>query len=260
MAAHLAALRDLEPIGLPELMERAALQTRVDRKYLLPLADLAPVLANVNAGTRALEIAGQRTHRYESVYFDTPDLTSYLQSARRRRRRFKLRTRTYLDSGQCWLEVKTRDNRGRTVKQRLPYGLADRSRLTELGEAFTAEVLAAADVPSPTAEFEPTLVTRYDRSTLYLPDSGSRVTVDTRLAWLVDAGRHLETPGLAIVETKSGSTASSVDRLLWRHGHRPTSISKYATGLAALRPDLPATRWHRVLCHQLDQPGNRAAA
>ena len=33
---------------------------------------------------------------YESVYFDTPDLTCYLLAARRRRRRFKIRTRTYV--------------------------------------------------------------------------------------------------------------------------------------------------------------------
>ncbi|SEP89849.1 hypothetical protein [Streptomyces radiopugnans] len=50
-----------------------------------------------------------------------------------------------------------------------------------------------------------------------------------------------------MVETKTGSTPSAADRLLWRAGHRPSRISKYATGLAALRPDLPAVPWRRTL-------------
>ncbi|OUE09106.1 hypothetical protein CMsap09_09190 [Clavibacter michiganensis] len=52
---------------------------------------------------------------------------------------------------------------------------------------------------------------------------------------------------MAIVETKSGSRPSAVDRLLWSHGHRPSTISKYGTGLAALRDDLPSNKWNRVL-------------
>ncbi|MFV0316059.1 MAG: molecular chaperone, partial [Microthrixaceae bacterium] len=38
-----------------------------------------------------------------------------------------------------------------------------------------------------------------------------------------------------------------LDRALWRRGYRPTSLSKYATGLAALDPDLPRNRWARIL-------------
>ena len=54
-------------------------------------------------------------------------------------------------------------------------------------------------------------------------------------------------PDLVVVETKSAGSASAMDRLLWSHGVRPTRISKYATGLAALDPDLPHNRWSRTL-------------
>ena len=64
---------------------------------------------------------------------------------------------------------------------------------------------------------------------------------------MVDNGYSLRVPRLAIIETKSGSAPSSADRTLWHHGYRPQRISKYATGLAALHPELPANRWHRVL-------------
>ncbi|GAA1814136.1 VTC domain-containing protein [Luedemannella flava] len=201
------------------------------------------MIAELVPTTRVLEIGGIRSFAYDSVYFDTPDLTSYLLAARRRRHRFKIRTRTYVDSDLCFLEVKTRDARGATVKDRLPYSPVDRATIGP-GRDYVDTMLGGRyDI----AAFAPTLVTRYQRTTLYLPATDSRATVDTDLA-LEDAhGRGLRLPGLAIVETKTGSTASAVDRLLWARGHRPTQVSKYATGLAALRPDLPDGPWRRTL-------------
>ena len=74
-------------ISLAELNEKAALQTRVDRKYALTRSEAALVLAALDAGTRVLEIDGQQVSSYESVYFDTPDLLSYRLAAHARRRR-----------------------------------------------------------------------------------------------------------------------------------------------------------------------------
>jgi hypothetical protein len=244
-------LARLAPIGLAGLNECAELQTRLDRKYLLPLGELAPLLAGVGPETRVLEIENSRSFGYESVYFDTPQLTTYLLAARRRRRRFKVRTRTYLDSAQCWLEVKTRGPRGVTVKNRIPYqsgeaGFQPAGAELRAGRRYVNEILATQAISTDEMVFVPTLVTRYRRSTLYLPATGSRVTIDTELCWQRGEIR-LQLPGLAIVETKTGSTASQVDRLLWAAGRRPVRISKYATGLAALCPQLPAGPWRRVL-------------
>jgi len=55
------------------------------------------------------------------------------------------------------------------------------------------------------------------------------------------------TPQWAVVETKSAARASAADRLLWSLHHRPRVASKYGTGLAALRPDLPSNRWRPAL-------------
>ncbi|MEU7941929.1 polyphosphate polymerase domain-containing protein [Microbispora bryophytorum] len=240
------ALARLAPVGLDELVDRAALQTRVDRKYLVPAEALPRLLERLMPYAQALDIDGERTFRYQSVYFDTPQLTSYHCAAYRRRRRFKVRTRTYLDSAQCWLEVKISGARGSITKHRLPYDPRDRDTV-DLGRDFVDEALARESIgPTARSSLEPALVTEYHRATLLLPDTASRVTVDTELAWRHD-GRALRLPGLAVVETKSASAATSVDRMLWRAGMRPARISKYATGLAALRPDLPDVPWRRTL-------------
>jgi len=244
-------LHGLAPISLDALVAQASLQTRVDRKYVLPLAHVDTLVAHLADDAHVLEIGTTRLFAYESVYFDTPDLLAYRLAATRRRRRFKVRTRSYLDSAQCWLEVKTRGTRGTTVKDRLPYESRDRLTVTP-GRWFVTTVLARTGAHDPRAtgtgplRLRPVMVTRYRRTTLLLPGSASRLTIDTHLT-LDDGRRRCVLDGVAIVETKTGSTASAADRTLWSLGHRPVRLSKYATGLAALRPDLAAHRWHRTL-------------
>ena len=250
-------LRDLETISLDELNAAAALQTRVDRKYVLDRRAAAVVLADLDPTTRVLEIDGARDSAYESVYFDTPDLLSYRMAAHARRRRFKLRTRTYVDSAESWLEMKTRGARSTTVKERIAYEVEHSDILTADGRDYADAALDALGLQPEGLQLAPTLVTRYRRSTLYLPGSRSRATVDSGLSWELDDGRTLELPEVTIIETKSGLRTSEVDRLLWLHGHRPSTISKFGTGLAALRADLPSNKWARVLRRHFHGPAAR---
>jgi len=246
-------MNHLETISLDELVQAAALQTRVDRKYILRADDAEKVLENLDATTRVLEIDGQRASNYESVYFDTPELLSYRMAATGRRRRFKLRTRSYVDTAESYLEMKTRGARGTTVKDRLPYLMDDRDSLTRDGREYADAALDGIGITHPEDLYlVPTLVTRYRRATLFLPGSQSRTTIDTNLSWETDDGRVLRLPRSVIIETKSGSRTSEVDRLLWSHGHRPATISKFGTGLAAMRHDLPSNKWARVLRRHFD--------
>lgn len=246
-AERVDAIARFGAIGLDALVSEAALMTRVDRKYLVPLADLDAIIALLPRETVALEIDGARNFAYESVYFDTPDLLSFTMAARPRRRRFKIRTRSYVDTGGTYLEIKTRGARGTTVKERTPYA-APGSALTDEALACVAEAFEAIGVDeSRSDELGATLITRYDRATLLAPDRVARTTIDTGLVWERPDGSGIALPTMAIVETKSPSQASLVDRLLWRHGHRPASISKYATGLAACTPGIARNRWARVL-------------
>jgi hypothetical protein len=250
MSVATAALLGLEPIGLDELTARAALLTRLDRKYVVPVEQLDDLLLALEPDARVLDVDGLRRFGYESVYFDTPALVCFHAAAGGRRRRYKVRTRTYLDTGGCYVEVKTRGPRGATVKTRAPYARHERGRLTAGGWSFARGALDEARVPVPGGP-EPlaaALVSRYDRVTFFLPSTGARATVDTGLTWTTPGGHDERTmPGVAVVETKTGAAPSSLDRLLWRAGHRPVRLSKYGTGMAALHPDLPATRWRRTL-------------
>jgi hypothetical protein len=75
----------------------------------------------------------------------------------------------------------------------------------------------------------------------------SRITIDTNLEVETADGANLALPAMAVVETKTSGQPCVVDHFLWRVHQRPTKISKYGTGLAALTPGLPANKWNRVL-------------
>lgn len=252
-------VEQLGTTSLEELTDSAALMTRTDRKYVVATHALPSLLSTFQAldpDLKVLEIDGLRRHRYDSTYLDTPELEAYWRAARSRRHRFKVRTRHYLDSDAAFTEVKTRGPRGTTIKARTGRDVAEGAVTTVLSSAddgFVETELRRAGLGHvDVAALVPTLRTTYVRSTLWLPRSQARVTIDLDLTWSLPwSGDVAWVPGLAIVETKTAGARTGVDRTLWAQGHRPTRISKYATGLALLQPDLPAHRWHRVRTQQL---------
>ena len=248
----------IAPISLEEINARAELQSRVDQKYLVPLWVAQELPLWLPQGSRVLEIGGLRRFGYQSTYFDTPQLDLYRWAAHGRRNRFKLRTRAYCESGTAFLEVKTKGQRGATVKNRIGHDIEKMDCLSAADRTYVEGLLAGTRISTePLERLLPALHTGYQRTTFLLPgrtDSGqpdARITADTGLLWETtgphqEASGELYRPDLAIIETKTASQSSFANRLFLSRGIRPVRISKYATGMAALRADLPANKWHRT--------------
>lgn len=238
----------METITLDELTQSDAMMTRVDRKYVLRKQDAEQLWQSLPRGTRVLEIGGVTQHEYDTTYFDTANLDCYLDAAHKRRRRFKIRARTYRSTGTRFLELKTKGPRGFTVKERTL--IDDTSNHWDWFNSHSNRTGCTAQ------DLVPVLENTYQRATLSPPDAG-RATIDTNLVW---RNEHGEIAGLdlVIVETKSGATPSLIDKLLWQHGHRPRRLSKFGCGMAALNPDLPANNWHRTLTHFFERTTTHA--
>ena len=112
----LTGLQSLQRISLPEVLASAPATTRVDRKYLVPLERGEHFLAQLPASLRLLSINGRLTTSYRSTYFDTADLLTCRAHIQGRRRRWKARSRLYVEDGLCRLELKVRDGSGLTRK------------------------------------------------------------------------------------------------------------------------------------------------
>lgn len=245
------------PIGLEELNSSAALQTRVDRKYVLSLDTAVQALADVADRLVVLEINGTRSFQYQSLYFDTPDFASFRGSASGRRRRFKVRVRSYVESAQRALEVKTRSGRGETVKSRMEYQPACLEVLTPEACRFVDETLEA---PELAARLVPSMWTAYHRSTMVDINDHSKITIDRCLQARPVAGPWRPLTDRVIIETKSSAGATPLDRALWTRHVRPVAISKFAAAMATHHQSLPANRWNRVLRDHFIAPGASSAA
>lgn len=250
-------------ISLEKLNTQAAMQTRVDRKYIVDAERVAHVLATLPAEAAVLTMNGQRDFAYDSVYFDNAELQSFRLAALGRRNRFKIRTRTYCDTGDTFLEVKTEGARAVTVKERIPYNTADRARLNTEGRQYVNEAVGDM-LDCPVSEFQPVLSTAYQRTTVFLPQAennpvNSRMTIDCNLTWTPLSSRVLSpfspfeidhlyaAQSMVIIETKSSSAPSVADKHLWRAGIRPSKISKFATGMATFNAQLPSNKWRRTI-------------
>lgn len=252
------ALAAFEPISLDDANQIAELQTRIDRKYLVDEATLVELLDAMPLSVRVLEIDDRRSCEYRSTYFDTEDLALFRAAAQGRRHRYKVRSRSYGDTGPCYLEVKAKGHRGANVKSRIAYCRSDHDAITPDGRNFVEEMTGFNGLAS---ALLPVLSTAYERSTLIDSIGGTRLTIDRRVrcAACSNSPRDGEVGGEAaldgiVVETKSPRAPSTADLWLWRHHVRPTRISKFCTGLGAIHPDLPANKWHRVIARHWTTP------
>lgn len=244
----LMVLDRLEGTDLEELERVAALQTRIDRKYLLPTNESAELVRALEGQVAVLRIDDTCAFRYDTTYFDTPELDSYLLTARRRRHRFKVRIRTYTASALCMLEIKRKGGRGETVKIRTPHPLEARGSLTPEAAAFIDDTL---ERPGLAGRLQPVLTTSFVRTTLLDRRDGARATLDREVCLCATGGEGVVLREHSILETKSVGAATDADRWLWRRGHRPISFSKFCIGMALHNTELPANRWNRTLRHDL---------
>lgn len=230
------ALDELEPIPLAELVETAGLLTRLDRKYVVTWDVARELVAELAPAHRILEIAGRRSFAYRSVYFDSPSLGAYRAHVQQRRRRYKCRTRHYLDSDAHLFEVKLKGLRGATIKHQLPLAGPEEQLGTD-ALAFAGHHVERAYGRRP-AELTPSIRTEYRRVTL--AGGEHRVTLDHHLSFHGDGTKGALGGEYVIVESKGPHGPGAADLALRRRGVRPVECSKYCVGVALLRDDVRA--------------------
>ena len=219
-------LHKFSPIFLEE-MDSIKLMNRIDSKYLTDEATLVQVLEDAAAaGYRALEAEGTKISPYNSIYYDTPSLKTFLDHHNRRLTRQKVRTRVYVNSGDAYLEIKRKNNKGRTKKKRIGIPLeemedfsADKEAVTYLAEhsEFTADQLS------------PVLSTAFDRITLVNPAKTERITIDIHLMFNnFRTGKKASLLDAVIIELKQdGRAGSQMKGILLDNRVKPVRVSKY---------------------------------
>jgi hypothetical protein len=213
--------RSHEPIALDEL---DALQDRVDVKYVIGMDTFTALTEELRDTHRVLEIDGRREFTYRTTYFDTPDLRVFRDHQQRRRRRYKARSREYVDSGARMFEVKLKGARGRTVKHRMPY---DRDGLSAPALAFLDDTVRREYGRSPEPGLRTALHVVYRRVTFAA--AGERLTCDFDLRFGARPGDRRPRPALA----RRTARAGVLEVLPRRRADRPASEAQRAPAAAA---------------------------
>ncbi len=216
-----------EPISLEE-MSSVKLMDRTDVKYILPLDILPAILQEARAQYRLTVIGDKRMPLYETLYYDTPDLSLYHMHQRGKKNRYKIRARNYVDSGIKFFEIKFKNNKGRTLKSRIESEEIDR-RIEDLTAAFLSD-----STPLDPASLHGIMWVDYKRITLVNKTTPERVTIDIGLTFRNDQKRK-DFPWLVIAEIKQEKQKSSafID-IMKKFRLQEGSVSKYCLGIISL--------------------------
>ena len=237
----LELLSDFAPISL-EQMSCVKLMNRTDTKFVANMAKLCQLLEMAQNDYYVQEIDGSRNLEYDTTYFDTMQFDMYNQHQWNHTNRQKIRFRTYCISGLQFMEVKTKNNHGRTKKKRIEVtdmNLCEQEKCDFLGKylCYGVETL------------QPALNNHFSRITLVNKAKTERLTIDSALRFhnLV-SGVDRDMGDLVIIELKrDGLVYSPVLEMLRQLRIHPHGFSKYCMGSALTNSELRINRFKRKL-------------
>lgn len=245
-------LQAFEPISLSE-MESVKLMNRIDTKYAVSRKVLPSILEAAQADYFVQEIDGKRIATYDTMYYDTESLDMYIRHHDRQLVRQKIRVRQYVDSDLTFLEIKRKNNKGRTSKKRIIVPGFDIKADTpsvlkhkkKEDEAVTVSRFIDAKSRYEWGEITPHLWTKFHRITLVNKAKTERLTIDMDLVWdNVVSGEKKTFEDLVIVELKrDGNVPSKMTHIMLDLRIHPLKISKYCIGTALTTPGIKKNRF-----------------
>ena len=232
--AHISFVEDLarmQPVTLEE-MNSVKLMNRIDAKYLTNESTLRSVLSDAAAaGYRVLVTEGERQSPYDSVYFDTPQLKNFYDHRNKHLVRQKVTlNRTDYSAQEAYLEIKRKNNHGRTSKKRI--GIQPVELMEFAGNPQACEYLSKHSWFS-VGDLRPVLETLFTRITLVNPNLTERLTIDTDVRFKnFQTGRNANLLDAVIIELKQdGRAKSQMREIFLQHRIKPVRVSKYCTAV-----------------------------
>ena len=229
-------------------MDSVQLMNRIDTKYTLPMRVLPAILEAAQTDYMVQETAGKRIASYDTIYYDTETLDMYIRHHDRQLVRQKIRVRQYVNTHETYLEVKRKDNKGRTRKRRMVVPGFDIDAQT-IGHGKhqdrSVEDFIAAKSRYLWSELTPHLSTKFHRITLVNKAKTERLTIDMDLVWEnLITGETKCFPELVIIELKrDGNVPSRMTKIMLDQHIKPLKISKYCIGTALTTPGLKKNRF-----------------
>ena len=230
-----------KPIRLEE-MEQVKLMNRTDTKYWFHKDSLSQLLEAVQNDYFILNMKDEVALPYSTVYYDTCENRMFSAHHNGKLNRYKIRRRSYVSSGISFLEVKFKNNKGRTIKKRIPTNF-NSINFTSGEKDFLNEL-----TPISAEGLNKTLVNNFARLTLVNKNFKERCTIDFNLEFSI-GDKHISLDNLVIVEIKAdGSPAASpLARALRNQRIKRSGFSKYCIGRTVTDSSLKRNAFKRKI-------------
>lgn len=236
-------LNEYRSVSLEE-MGKVKLMNRVDTKFVTTIDRLERLLRMAVDRYAIQEIEGRQMMPYTTLYYDTDDCDMFAQHQRGKKNRQKIRVRRYESSGIAFLEVKRKNNKGRTDKKRMQV----QERVPDLN-LYNYRSFLLQKSRYGAANLTPHLSNAFRRITLVNNAMTERLTIDFDLKFHNEkTGVDHDMGPLVIIEVKrNGQTYSPVLDLLKQLRIHQSGFSKYCIGMALTDSSLKRNRFNERL-------------
>ena len=215
--------------------DNAQLLNRKEIKYIIPIGLLNSILNDCKNEYYLLKINDISIFRYRTSYYDTADLKFYFDHHNGKGNRYKIREREYNQTGQNYIEVKTKTNKNLTIKFRNI--INNWSESTEFIEAHTKII---------GSDLHQSLCSEYTRITLLHKQKKEKVTLDFNL-FFFEKQHFIQYNNLVIAEVKADNISTiHFNTIMKKHKIRSGSLSKYCLGLISLNPTLKKNNFKTI--------------
>lgn len=206
-------------------MEKVQLMKRMDTKYWFEQDQLQTLLDSISSQYYMLQINGENWMSYLTTYFDTDDNVLYGAHHNGKLNRYKIRKREYLNSGIGFLEIKFKNNKGKTNKMRIP------TRVNQPDLSNDEIDFIESCTPYSGCDLNTALINQFTRLTLVNKNFKERCTIDLGLAYQHN-NKKVELNNLVIVEIKSDGKPGLSPLVIALRDNRikASGFSKYCVG------------------------------
>lgn len=233
-------LSTYKPITLEE-MNNVKLMDRVDKKFVFNRNKLPSILTQLESDYRILNINNVALNRYETLYFDDSTFHLYHEHHKGKLCRYKVRSRKYVDSNLNFFEVKYKNNKGRTIKNRIKQSGIDYTLNDEC-----ATFLKGISPINPYS-LEGKLWSNCTRITFVSNQSQERLTLDIDLHFS-NGDKKMALNNIVIAELKQEKSSGSIfNDIMKKERIKEGSISKYCIAAASLYDEVKKNNFKQKL-------------
>ncbi len=209
------------------------LMNRVDFKFILTGIEAVQLLNTLEKDYDVITKEGNLSRIYETEYYDTVERDAFYRHHQGKLPRYKIRTRTYLDTNDQFLEIKYKNNRGRTEKYR--HKLSSTEHLFEQSGVFS--FLNEHNIDN-LNELKKALLVKYTRISLKHKKLNERMTIDFDMSFTSGLNNALLGEVVFMEVKQEKSMKSPVMIALKAMNKHSVSLSKYCYGLLSLEPSI----------------------